>query len=73
MDAALESSALVIEPRQSIRLRGCNLNLRSIDDDTCVRIQVLEGSWHTFLNRSLVWPKGILIDARFKNFRPATV
>ena len=39
-------------------VRTVSLNLRRIDDDTCVRIEVLESSWHTFLNRSLVRPKG---------------
>ena len=29
-------------------VRAVSLNLRRIDDDTCVRIEVLESSWHTF-------------------------
>ena len=54
-------------------VRAVSLNLRRIDDDTCVRIEVIESSWHTFLNRSLVRPKGKLLDACFQNFRPAAV
>ena len=44
------------------------INLRCIDDDTCVKIQVLESSWHDFLNRSLVWPRGKSIYAHFQKF-----
>ena len=69
-------STLVIGPRQRLRIwvaRAVNFNLRSIDDDTRVRIQVLEGRRHVFLNRSLIWPKGELLNARFQDFRPATV
>ena len=42
--------------------RAINLNLRSIDDDACVMIPVLESSWHAFLNRSLVRQKLYNLD-----------
>ena len=46
-DAALESSTLVVERRTTSEteyrvVRAVSLNLRRIDDDTCVRIEVLE-------------------------------
>ena len=63
-------STLAIRPRQrlSIRLaRAVNLSLRSIDDDTSVRIQVLEKQLACF-----VWPKEYPIHEHLQRLRPAT-
>ena len=78
-DAALESSTLVVEHRTTSEteyrvVRAVSLNLRRIDDDTCVGIEVLEKvagtlSWIEVFSGQ----RGKLIDACFQNFRPAAV
>ena len=53
-------------------LRAINLNLCGVNNHTCVGIQVLEYSWHVFLIRNHVRPKGKLVDTGFQDFCPAT-